>query len=163
MNPLCGGTAPIPPLASPALQALYKPMEEPMDDRSLLSTLRELECELHQPQCRSNPERLVQLLAPDFREFGRSGASYTREQTLVLLPTDPNPPQVHAQDFAINRLSDSVALLTYRAAHVSPSGEVFRHTNRSSIWRLDTASGWQLVFHQGTPTAPFDPTNGESR
>lgn len=62
-----------------------------MDHVSLLSTLRELECELHQPKCRGDRERLVQLLAPDFREFGRSGASYTLDDTLMLLPTDTTP------------------------------------------------------------------------
>ncbi|RMF67066.1 MAG: DUF4440 domain-containing protein [Cyanobacteria bacterium J069] len=126
-----------------------------MDNPSLLSTLRELECELHQPECRRNRERLAQLLAPDFMEFGRSGATYTRDDELMLLPSDPEPPQVYAQDFAVNQLSDAIALLTYRAAHVNPSGELFRYTNRSSIWRLES-SGWQMVFHQGTPTSPFD-------
>jgi hypothetical protein len=128
---------------------------EATNSLSLLFILRELECELHQPECRSNRERLAQLLAPDFKEFGRSGATYTRDRTLTLLPTDPEPPQIHAQTFAVSQLSDSIALLTYQSAHVNPSGELTRHTNRSSIWRLD-ASGWQMVFHQGTPTAPFD-------
>lgn len=126
-----------------------------MENLSLLATLRELECELHQPECRRNRERLVQLLAPDFKEFGRSGATYTRDDELISLPNDPEPPQIHAQDFAVNKLSDSIALLTYRDAHMNSSGELFRHTNRSSIWRLDS-SGWQMVFHQGTPTDPFD-------
>ncbi|HEY9879090.1 MAG TPA: DUF4440 domain-containing protein [Leptolyngbyaceae cyanobacterium] len=126
-----------------------------MDQMSLLSTLRELECELHQPECRSNRERLAELLAPDFREFGRSGASYTRDDTLTMLPLETEAPQTHAQDFAVHELTDSIVLLTYRSAYVSPSGELFRHTNRSSIWRLGS-TGWQMVFHQGTPTAPFD-------
>jgi hypothetical protein len=126
-----------------------------MEKLPLLSMLRELECKLHQPECRRSQERLAQLLAPDFREFGRSGAIYTRDRTLMSLPTDPEPPQIHAQNFVVNPLSDSIALLTYQSAHVNPSGELFRHTNRSSIWRLDP-SGWQIVFHQGTPTDPFD-------
>jgi len=126
-----------------------------MDHVSLLSTLSELECELHQPKCRSDRERLTQLLDPDFKEFGRSGASYTRDDTLMLLPTELEPPKIHAQDFAVQKLSDSIVLLTYRSAHVNSSGELFRHTNRASIWRLNS-SGWQMVFHQGTPTAPFD-------
>lgn len=126
-----------------------------MDDMTWLSTLRELECELHQPKCRGDRSRLAQLLAPDFREFGRSGATYTRDDMLMSLPTDPEPPEIQARDFAVSKLSDSIALLTYRAAHVKPSGELCRHTNRSSIWRLDS-SGWQMVFHQGTPTVPFD-------
>lgn len=125
-----------------------------MDYVSLLSTLSQLECELHQPKCRGNRERLTQLLDPDFKEFGRSGASYTRDDTLMLLPTEREPPKTHAQDFAVQKLSDSIVLLTYRSAHVNSSGELFRHTNRSSIWRLNL-SGWQMVFHQGTPTVPF--------
>lgn len=126
-----------------------------MENLSLLATLRELECELHQPECRRDRERLAQLLAPDFKEFGRSGATYTLDDELMSLPSDPEPPHIHAQDFAVNKLSDTIALLTYRDAHVNPSGELFRHTNRSSIWRLNS-SGWQMVFHQGTPTDPFD-------
>ncbi|HSM80889.1 MAG TPA: DUF4440 domain-containing protein [Nodosilinea sp.] len=126
-----------------------------MENRSLLATLRELECELHRPECRRNRERLAQLLAPDFKEFGRSGAAYGRDDTLMSLPLDPDPPQIHAQDFVVKSLSDSIALLTYRDAHGNPAGELFRYTNRSSIWRLDT-SGWQMVFHQGTPTDPFE-------
>lgn len=125
-----------------------------MENLSLLSTLRELECELHQPECRRDRERLAQLLAPDFKEFGRSGATYTFNDELMSLPS-VEPPHIHAQDFAVNKLSETIALLTYRNAHVNPSGELFRYTNRSSIWRLDS-SGWQMVFHQGTPTGPFD-------
>ncbi|MGG6241237.1 DUF4440 domain-containing protein [Nodosilinea sp. AN01ver1] len=126
-----------------------------MDNMSLLSTLRKLECELHQPKCRGDRERLAQLLASGFREFGRSGASYTRDDTLAMLPLKIEAPQIHAQDFAVHELADSIVLLTYRSAHIDSSGELFRHTNRSSIWRLSSA-GWQMVFHQGTPTAPFD-------
>lgn len=128
----------------------------PMEDESLLPTLRALECELHQPKCRSDRERLAQLLAPDFREFGRSGRFYSRDDTLALLPTETEASPTHAQDFAIQLLSDTIALLTYRSAYVSPSGELFRHTNRSSIWQLNPI-GWQMIFHQGTPTDPFDP------
>lgn len=126
-----------------------------MDQVSLLSTLRELECELHQPQCRGDRDRLAQLLAPDFREFGRSGASYTRDDMLATLPLETEAPQIHAQDFAVQELADSVVLLTYRSAHRRLSGELHRYTNRSSIWRLNL-TGWQMVFHQGTPTDAFD-------
>lgn len=141
---------------SDVLKGLHPKLQSnPMENMSLLSILRELECELHQTDCRKDRERLAQLLAPDFKEFGRSGASYTRDHTLMSLPSDPDPPRIHAQDFVVKSLSDSIALLTYRSAYVNPSGELFRHTNRSSIWRLES-SGWRMVFHQGTPTTPFD-------
>lgn len=100
-----------------------------MENLSALATLRELECELHQPECRKNRERLAQLLARGFKEFGRSGASYTRDHTLISLTSDPNPSRIHAQDFVVRPLSDSIALLTYRDVHVSPSGKLFLHTN----------------------------------
>jgi hypothetical protein len=126
-----------------------------MAQMSLLATLRALECELHQPKCRSDQERLMQLLAPDYKEIGRSGASYTLDDTLTMLSVEAELPQIHAQDFAVHELADSIVVLTYWSADVSPSGELFRHTNRSSIWRLDS-TGWRMVFHQGTPIAPFD-------
>jgi hypothetical protein len=75
-----------------------------MENMSLLSIIRELECELHQSECRRDRERLAHLLAPDFREFGRSGATYTHEHELMSLPSDPEPPQIHAQDFVVNQL-----------------------------------------------------------
>ncbi|MUL36658.1 hypothetical protein BWI75_09940 [Gloeocapsopsis sp. AAB1 = 1H9] len=73
----------------------------------------------------------------------------------MSLPTDPEPPQTYAQDFAVNQLSDLIALLTYRSAHVGALGELFRYTNRSSIWQLES-SGWRMVFHQGTLTDSFN-------
>ena len=126
---------------------VYTMTESLSSDISLLSTLRQLECELHQPKCRRDRARLLQLLAPDFREFGRSGASYTRKEILDLLPAESEPAQIHAQDFAVNQLADGVVLLTYRSAQINSEGELSRHTNRASIWR-HTDSGWQMVFHQ---------------
>lgn len=130
-------------------------MKDHIDQMSLLSTLRELERELHQPKCRGDRERLAQLLASDFKEFGRSGASYSRDHILATLPLEIKAPQIHAQDFAVQELADSIVLLTYRSAHISLSGQLFRYTNRSSIWCFNS-TGWQVVFHQGTPTEPFD-------
>jgi hypothetical protein len=62
---------------------------------------------------------------------------------------------VHAQDFELTEINGGVALLTYRSAHVDPVGNLYRHTLRSSLW-VQTASGWTMRFHQGTPTAAFD-------
>ncbi|MBT9504439.1 MAG: DUF4440 domain-containing protein [Burkholderiaceae bacterium] len=119
-----------------------------------LTTLRALECELHQPCVPGSRQRLVELLHPEFQEFGRSGATYTLADLLEHLPAESDPVEVHAQDFAVRKLSDAVVLLTYRSAHVNLSGALERHTLRSSIWLLE-ASGWQMVFHQGTPTEAF--------
>jgi hypothetical protein len=126
-----------------------------MSTGSLLFTLSTLERELHEPRTRSNGDRLAQLLHAGFLEFGRSGAVYTRSQVLARLPAESNPTPVHAQGFAVVELAPSVALLTYQSADIGPSGSLQRHANRSSIWRLE-AAGWQIVFHQGTPTQLFE-------
>ena len=125
-----------------------------MPHDSILSLLRGLECELHGQGTRLNPRRLAELLHPDFQEFGRSGAVYSRTGILELMAAESQPATVHAQDFRLQELAPSVALLTYRSAHVTASDSLERPTNRSSIWRLDDA-GWRMAFHQGTPTEPF--------
>jgi len=102
---------------------------------------------------RRNAERLVQLLHPDFVEFGRSGTVYSYADVLVQLSAE-EAPAIHAQDFQLRILSDTHALLTYRTAHIGEDGELERHTLRASLWQRDP-EGWRVAFHQGTPTPPF--------
>jgi hypothetical protein len=120
-----------------------------------LETLRALEVALHQPSVRRDRGQLERLLHPDFREFGRSGRAYDRAELLELLTQEPQPDQVWSQDFALQLLAAGVALLTYRSARVTADGTLERHSNRSSVWQL-TSEGWRMLFHQGTPTAPFE-------
>ncbi len=120
----------------------------------LLETLRSLEEGLHRPEVRSDRGELDRLLHPAFREFGRSGDVYERADILAEFSDRPQAYEVWAQDFYVLPLSDAVALLTYKSAHVTRSGELEHYTNRSSVWRL-TAAGWRLIFHQGTPTEAF--------
>jgi len=122
---------------------------------TLLSMLRALECELHEPKTRRDQKRLAELLDLGFREFGRSGVAYERADIFELLSNEVAPAKVHAQGFVAFELAPSVVLLTYQSAHVSNSGAVERHTNRSSIWRFED-SRWQMVFHQGTPCGAFE-------
>jgi hypothetical protein len=124
----------------------------------LLETLRALEVALHQPSVRRDRGQLERLLHPDFREFGRSGRAYDRAEMLELLAglsQEPQPDQVWSQDFALQPLATGSALLTYRSARVTADGTLERHTNRSSVWQL-TSEGWRMLFHQGTPTGPFE-------
>lgn len=129
------------------------------DDSSskLLDPLIALERLLHQPAVRADAAAVARLLHPQFREFGRSGRSYSRAAMLELLaaedPADTSI-EVVSQDFALQMLGDNAALLTYRSAHRSPDGHLSRPSWRSSIWRLE-ALGWQMIFHQGTATEAF--------
>lgn len=125
-----------------------------MDDAVLLETLRSLEMALHQPEVRRDRGRLNVLLHKHYREFGRSGRIYERAEVLDEFSGQPQTYKVWSQEYRVESLGESVALLTYKSAHVGDDGSLERYTIRSSLW-LHTENGWQLLFHQGTPTAPF--------
>jgi hypothetical protein len=126
-----------------------------MEVPALLTALRELEIALHQPEVRSDPVKLGALLHPRFREFGRSGAEYTRAGVLGEFQASPQSYQVWSQDFQVEELAPGTALLTYRSAHIGAGGVLERHTMRASVRQL-TPSGWKMRFHQGTPTGEFE-------
>ncbi len=127
---------------------------------SLLAHLRELETALHRPEMRRDPALQDRLLHPRFREFGRSGRWYDKAAILALMASEAGDAgaraTVHAQDFELEPMADELALLTYRSCHLQPDGSVTRAALRSSIWQR-TALGWQMLFHQGTPTEGFEP------
>jgi hypothetical protein len=117
----------------------------------LLERLQALETELHRLETRQNPARLEQLLHPDFEEFGRSGRRYSRSEILSEFSSGgATLAAVHAWDFAVAQLGPGLALLTYWSAHRGSAGELYRRTLRSSLW-VETGTGWQIRFQQGTP------------
>ena len=126
-----------------------------MSDDDLLQTLQDLETELHLESTRRDASRMAILLHPDFEEFGRSGRRYSRAEVLSEFASASSElPAVISQGFALTRFNEKFALLTYVSAHLDSSGRPYRHTLRSSLWVL-TSAGWQMRFHQGTPTDGF--------
>lgn len=122
------------------------------NDESLLNHLRELEVSLHQPAIRSDPDRLKQLLHGSFFEIGRSGQRYDRADIIRELRSEENSATVFSQDFELHRIDDDLALLTYKSGFSDSDGEMSRLAVRSSLWQRNPR-GWQMRFHQGTPTA----------
>jgi hypothetical protein len=123
-----------------------------------LDALVALEVELHRGAVRADRARLDALLHPDFVEFGRSGTVWTREATLQEFADGGTfAPRITADRFALQRLDDTLALLTYRSAHLDAQDRRHRFTLRSSLWQRDAAGRWQLRFHQGTPTEDASP------
>ncbi len=116
--------------------------------------LLERETALQTEEVRRSESLLRDLLAADFREFGRSGRAYTLEDAVTFLSgetgSEDQTPKTGIADFQIARLSETIALATYRGSRESKDGILY--TNRSSIWRLDPDGRWRMVFHQGTPT-----------
>lgn len=124
------------------------------DDQDLLHHLQALELRLHQPGVRADALQLGLLLHEDFMEFGRSGGVHGKTDTVASLAAPGQCLHLVADGFALVRLGPDSALLTYRSASVAADGLPSRHTLRSSVW-LRTGQGWQMRFHQGTPTEPL--------
>jgi hypothetical protein len=121
---------------------------------ALLQLMCSLETRLHSPAVRTHKAQLEKLLHADFFEIGRSGTSYRRANIIAQLLGQRNHAVIWAQDFALSMPAYSVALLVYKSAHIDAQGELSMHAQRSSMWQYDE-QGWQLRFHQGTPTAAF--------
>lgn len=109
--------------------------------------LESLEEGLWRAEVRFDLQRMEDILAPDFFEFGRSGRVYQRQETLAI-PAQPIAARLPLPDFRVRLLDANVAQVTYTSAVRHEGVELLAH--RSSIWSR-TERGWQLRFHQGTP------------
>ena len=119
---------------------------------ALADHLLGLELALQSREVRNSEEKLRELLAPEFREFGRSGLAYTFDDIVTHLVAETGPDNTSISDFSATILSDTIALATYRGTRVNDDGSRLL-ANRSSVWRLDPDGKWRMVFHQGTATA----------
>jgi hypothetical protein len=119
----------------------------------LLATLTALELELHHPGVRCSRQRLEALLHPDFREVGRSGHRYDRDRVIRYLAEHGGRTEIVPTDHAVYAIGPDAALLTYCSGPRRSDGSLATDALRSSVW-VHTASGWQLLYHQGTPAPP---------
>jgi len=118
--------------------------------------LKTLEISLHQYEVRSDVEQLKKLLHPEFREIGYSGRTFDRQASLSDVSQEGKPNyQVWSQEYEFISLSGELVQLFYHQARLDPSGQLARFAKRTSIWQR-TGERWQLRFHQGTPTEPFE-------
>lgn len=115
---------------------------------TLAEQLLALEKKLVDPDLRRTPEKLAPLLANDFIEFGSSGHAYDKQRVLFLLRKQA-PARLLIEEFRMIPLSDSAALVTYRAGSDSTRTTAARYSLRSSLWVLRQGA-WQMLFHQGT-------------
>jgi hypothetical protein len=113
------------------------------EEAEVAARLLAFERQLMDPVFRKDRAAVSSLLAKDFREFGASGREWSREAILDLLETEPSQPAPQVEDFRIQPLTADAVLVTYRT--IRPAIQA----NRSSIW-IQNASGWQVLFHQGT-------------
>ncbi|MFI7409431.1 DUF4440 domain-containing protein [Streptomyces sp. NPDC049627] len=104
------------------------------------------ELRLLDPEVRSSPDLLGELLHPEFREFGASGRSWDRTSIIesLLAGEAPGPRPVVVSRMEGVRLAPDVVHLTFDSENNG------RRAHRSSLWRR-TDDGWQMYFHQATP------------
>lgn len=112
--------------------------------------LTRLEEALWREETRLDVAFMDRALAPDFFEIGRSGRTYTRQQTLDV-SREPIDAKLPLPNLQIRPLDADTAQVTHNS-EVRYAG-VVEFGRRSSIWSR-SGDAWVLRFHQGTPYVP---------
>jgi aminoglycoside 6'-N-acetyltransferase len=131
-------------------KACFKPFDDQISESVIMMVkprndfreIESLEKKLLVSTTRKSINTLDDLLADDFKEFGKSGFVYNKQDILSRLPRE-EPKEFNAKYFEVKSLGDTAYLINFRTLE---SGiEVLR----SSIW--ESIDGrLQMVFHQGT-------------
>jgi hypothetical protein len=116
--------------------------------KAIRENLLRLEQQLLSSEVRKSPVEINRLLSDDFREIGRSGNLYSKQQIISLLADEPITERSIA-DFETTQLAPDIVLATYKLASRNPKEGRPVYSLHCSIWRRDQ-SGWRMVFHQGT-------------
>ncbi len=118
-------------------------------DPALTSVLEELKARepiFHRREFGTTRADFENMMAPDFWEIGASGRRYSRDYVLAELEkryAGEYKDQWETQEFHCRQLGEDVYLLTYTLFQGA------RKTRRTTIWHK-TATGWKIIFHQGT-------------
>ncbi|MCE3036198.1 MULTISPECIES: nuclear transport factor 2 family protein [Streptomyces] len=105
------------------------------------------ELRLLDPEVRAVPALVLELLDPEFTEFGASGRRWDMDSILTVTSSGSVSAEspVEVSEMSGVLLAPGVVHLTYFADNQG------RRAWRSSLWRL-TETGWRMYFHQGTLT-----------
>ena len=114
-----------------------------------VENFKELETSLHRKEVRNFREQVDALIAEDFMEFGKSGGTYHKQDTLSALEGEQSNLEVEVTDFGARELTPDVVLVTYKTTMFDNDSGTKISTNRSSIW-INRGGRWQMTFHQGT-------------
>lgn len=115
----------------------------------LKDILYQLELSLVNQDNRYSIDKLNELLADDFIEYGSSGSIYNKEITISSLIGAPSP-TYEIYDFEVISLSETFAQTRFKTNRTNLDGTKLISL-RSSIWKK-TDGKWQMYFHQGTPS-----------
>ncbi|MGX5186222.1 nuclear transport factor 2 family protein [Streptomyces avermitilis] len=119
-----------------------------VESKRAVQAAMDAEMRLLDPEVRASPARVLELLDPEFTEFGASGRRWDVKSILTVTSggtvSSESPVQVSEMSGVV--LAPGVIHLTYFADNQG------RRAWRSSLWRL-TETGWRMYFHQATPVA----------
>lgn len=107
-----------------------------------------LETDLLKPEIRASIEKLNELIADDFIEYGSSGLIYNKENILERLPQG-NSPAYFLYDFEVFVLSEDIVQTRFKTDRTNLDNTKTTSL-RTSLWKKDNGN-WQIFFHQGTP------------
>jgi ribonuclease HI len=113
------------------------------DDEREIEAVVELEQELLDPDVRSDFGQLAFLLHPEYREVGRSGRLWDRDEIVEALVEESERHEAF-ELLETARLAPDLIQVVYRTE--SAKGSALR----SSLWQRSDGR-WRLRFHQGTP------------
>lgn len=120
-------------------------------DQTTKNHIQSLEQELLKPEIRRSAEKINELLADDFIEFGMFGKKYTKQDFLEILPNSEEEKfeKYEASEFEAREIAADTVLLTYKASieFIKTNEKIW--TLRCSIWQKRNEN-WQMIFHQGT-------------
>jgi hypothetical protein len=112
----------------------------------VLEELKRREPIFHRPELGTTRAELENMTEETFWETGASGRRYSRAYGLDVLEQRMHEAMVdvwETSEFHCMEIASDNYLLTYTLLQ----GE--RLTRRATIWRR-TATGWKIVYHQGT-------------
>jgi len=107
-----------------------------------------LETDLLKPEVRASVDKLNELIADDFIEYGSSGLIYDKKIILERLPQG-NSPTYSLFDFEVVILSEGIVQTRFKIDRVNLDNSKMSSLH-TSLWRK-TNNKWQMFFHQGTP------------
>lgn len=119
---------------------------DPQPEQAIEAILQEQEMALLDPAVRRDAVKVRELLDKGFQEFGSSGRVWDLSAILNLMADEKEWEAPAVEDFAVERVDENVALVTYRAVRRE------RTTLRSSLWVIREGR-WRMYFHQGTIVA----------
>lgn len=126
------------------------------EERTALEEVRRLEPLFHRGPAAADRATFEALTAPDFREVGASGRTYTREEIWDVLAErggrTPGDEAWQTSDWHCRQVGGDTFLVTYLLRQGA------RVSRRLTVWER-VFPGWRAVYHQGTlvPDAPAAP------